>query len=188
MPKYRSLSKDILLGLAMAGIIAVAATSPFFLVNIAKAFLTNKKYSKKGYDKDKVAKAFERLKRNHLIILKEAGGKFTVELTEKGRRKVEEIKFEDMAIEVPSVWDRKWRIVIFDIPEKQHKRARNALREKLQKLGFYQLQKSVWAHPYPCEKEVQFLCELFDINRFVNIITADKIYNDIFLRKYFDLL
>ena len=55
-------------------------------------------------------------------------------------------------------------------------------------LGFYQLQKSVWAIPYPCEKEIQFLCELFSINRFVNIITADKIYNDIILRKYFDLL
>ena len=162
MPKYSSISKDILFGLAVAGIITVAATSPFFLVNIVKAFLANKKYPKKGYDKNKVAKAFERLKRNRIIILKEENGKFTVELTDKGRRKVEQIKFDDMAIKIPSVWDRKWRIVIFDIPEKQLKRARNALREKLQKLGFYQLQKSVWALPHPCEKEVQFLCEFFD--------------------------
>jgi len=188
MPKYSNLSKDILISLATAGIIAVAATSPFFLINIAKAFLINKKHSKSSYDKNMVAKAFERLKRNRIIILKEADGKFTVELTDKGRRKVEQIKFDDMAIKIPRAWDKKWRIVIFDIPEKQHKRARNALREKLQKLGFYQLQKSVWAIPYPCEKEIQFLCELFSINRFVNIITADKIYNDIILRKYFDLL
>jgi len=188
MPKYSNLSKDILISLATAGIIAVAATSPFFLINIAKAFLINKKHSKSSYDKNMVAKAFERLKRNRIIILKEADGKFTVELTDKGRRKVEQIKFDDMAIKIPRAWDKKWRIVIFDIPEKQHKRARNALREKLQKLGFYQLQKSVWAIPYPCEKEIQFLCELFSINRFVNIITADKIYNDIILRKYFSLL
>lgn len=168
--------------------IAIAATSPFFLVNLAKIFLLDKKHFKKEYDKNKVAKAFERLKRNRVIILKEEGDKFKVELTEKGKRKVEELKLDDMIIKIPPVWDGKWRIIIFDIPEKFHKRARNALREKLQKLGFFQLQKSVWALPYPCEKEVQFLCEVFDISRFVNIITAYKIHNDVILRKYFNLL
>ena len=187
MPKYSSLSKNILLSLSVAGIIAVTATSPFFLINLAKVFL-HKKYLNKGYNKSKVARALERLKRNRLIILRENDGKFTVELTEKGRRKIEEIKLDDMAIKIPQVWDGKWRIVIFDIPEKHHKRARNALREKLQRLGFYQLQKSVWALPYPCEKEIQFLCELFNVGRFVNIITGDEIYNDVILRKYFDLL
>lgn len=186
--KYSNLSKDILLYLTAAGMVAIAATSPFFLVNLVKLFVKNKKYLKYEHDRHKIAKAFERLKRSRLIILKEAHGKFIVELTEKGKRKVKEIKLDDMIIEIPPRWDGKWRIVIFDIPEKQHKRARNALREKLQKLGFYQLQKSVWAHPYPCEKEVQFLCELFSISRFVNIITADKIYNDIILRKFFNLL
>lgn len=188
MPKYGNLSKDILLGIALAGAIAVVATSPFFLVNLAKSFAKNKKYLKKEYDRHKIAKAFERLKRNRLIILRETDGKFIVKLTERGKRKVEEIKVDDMVIKIPPNWDRKWRIVIFDIPEKQHKMARNALREKLQKLGFFQLQKSVWVMPYPCEKEVQFLCELFKINQFVNIITADKIYNDIVLRKYFSLI
>src|SRR3989344_8918785 len=183
MPKYSSLPKDILLYLTAAGVIAIAATSPFFLINLAKLFVKNKKYLKREYDRHKIAKALERLKRNRLRILRETQDKFIVELTEKGKRKVEEIKLDDMAIKVPLNWDGKWRIVIFDIPEKQHKRARNTLREKLQKLGFYQLQKSVWALPYPCEKEIQFLCELFDINRFVNIIIADKIYNDIILRK-----
>ncbi len=188
MPKYSKVSKDILFSLALAGVITIAVTSPFFLINLAKFFIRNRKYLKKEYDEHKVAKTFERLKRNRLIILKETDGKFTVELTEKGRRKLEEIKLDDMAIKIPSVWDKKWRIIIFDIPEKQHKKARNALRDKLQKLGFYQLQKSVWALPYPCEKEVQFLCDLFGINQFVNIIIADKIYNDIILRKYFSLL
>jgi len=188
MPKYSNLAKDILFFLTAAGVVAIAATSPFFLVGLAKAFIKDKKYSWKGYKKDKTAKAFERLKRNRLIILNDNGGKFTVELTEKGRRKVEEIKLDDMVIKIPLVWDKKWRIVIFDIPEKHLKRARNALREKLQKLGFFQLQKSVWALPYPCEKEIQFLCELFNIGRFVNIITGDKINNDVILRKYFDLL
>lgn len=186
--RYSDISKDIILYMALFGIISVAATSPFFLVNIAKFILKNKKYFKNRYDQNKIARALERLKRNRIVILTEKDGKFKIELTEKGKRKVEEIKFEDIKIETPKFWDKKWRIIIFDIPEKQRKRARNALREKLQRLGFYQLQKSVWAHPYPCEKEAHFLCELFNIHRFVNIITADKIYNDVMLKKYFKLL
>lgn len=186
--KYKSISKDIILYIALVGMISVAATSPHFLINVAKFILKNKKYFKQKYDQNKVAQALERLKRNKIVILSEKNGEFIVELTDKGKRKVKQIKLEDMKIEAPKLWDGKWRIIIFDIPEKKGKKARNALREKLQKLGFYQLQKSVWAHPYPCEKEVQFLCELFNVYRFVNIITADKIYNDVLLRKYFKLL
>ncbi len=186
--KIKGISKDIILYIALAGMISIAATSPYFLINIAKLILKDKKYFESKYDKNKVAQALERLKRNKLIILSEKDGEFAVELTEKGKRKVKQIKLESMKIETPKLWDKKWRIVVFDIPEKQKKMARNALREKLEKLGFYQLQKSVWAHPYPCEKEIHFLCELFDIYRFVNIITADKIYNDVLLRKYFKFL
>ena len=84
------------------------------------------------------------------------------------------------------VWDKKWRIVAFDIPEKK-KNGRDALRQKLQELNFYQLQKSVFVCPYPCEKEVHFLSEFFDIGDFVNIIIADNIYDDVRLKNHFDL-
>ncbi len=185
---YKKLTKDILLCLFATGAIMIAANSPYFYINIAKAIIRNRKYIKKEIDQRKIAQLFERLKRNRLIILTEKDGKFKVELTEKGKRKVKEIQFLNMNIEKPTFWDNKWRIVIFDIPDKYKRRARDALREKLQKMKFYQLQKSVWVHPYPCEEEIQFLCELFDITPYVNIIFADNIYNDIKLRKHFRLL
>jgi len=186
--KYKETTKNILFCLFAAGAIMVAANSPFFLLNIAREIKKNKKYIRKKIDERKIAKALERLKRNKVIILSEKYGKFKVELTEKGERITKEIQLEDMKIEKPDGWDEKWRIIIFDIPEKYKRRARDALREKLQKTGFYQLQKSVWVHPYPCEKEIHFLCEFFDITSYVNIITANNIYNDIKLRKYFKLL
>lgn len=186
--KYKEATKDILLYLATAGAIMIAATSPYFLLNIARGILQNKKYFKKKFDAKKVAQLLERLKRNRLIILNEENGKFKVELTEKGKRAIKEIQFEDLRIEKPKIWDGKWRVVIFDIPDKYRKRARDALREKLKELDFYPFQKSVWVHPYPCEKEVQFITELFDITPFVNILVADNIYNDVKLRKYFKLL
>lgn len=43
-------------------------------------------------------------------------------------------------------WDRKWRVVIFDIEEKK-KKARNSLRLKLISLGFGKLQESVYITP-----------------------------------------
>ena len=189
--RNRELTKTILLSLATAGMIAVAATSPYFLINIAREIKRNRKYIQKKlrnqFKERNIAKALKRLKENRLIILTEKDGKFKIELTEKGKRKVKEIQFLNMKVEKPEAWDKKWRIVIFDIPDKYKKRARDALREKLKELEFYQLQKSVWVHPYPCEKEIQFLCELFDITPFVNIIEANNVYNDIKLKKYFGL-
>jgi len=189
--KYKETSKNILLCLFTAGAIMVAATSPFFLINIAREIKRNKKYIKKEIrkklDERKIAKALERLKRNKVIILSEKYGKFKIELTEKGKRIVKEIQLGDMKIEKPDIWDKKWRTVIFDIPDKK-RRARDALREKLQGMKFYPLQKSVWVCPYSCKKEIQFLCEFFEIIPYVNIIVAESIYNDIKLRKYFKLL
>lgn len=43
-------------------------------------------------------------------------------------------------------WDGKWRIVVFDIAEKEH-RLRDYLREKLVSLGFGKLQESVYITP-----------------------------------------
>jgi len=191
MTRYKETSKDILLCLFTVGAIMVAATSPFFLINIAREIKRNKKYIKKEIrkklDERKIAKALERLKRNKVIILSEKYGKFKIELTEKGKRIVKEIQLGDMKIEKPDAWDKKWRTVIFDIPDKK-RRARDTLREKLQEMNFYPLQKSVWVCPYPCQKEIQFLCEFFEITPYVNIIIAESIYNDIKLRKYFKLL
>ncbi|TSC95067.1 MAG: Repressor in ring oxydation complex/phenylacetic acid degradation pathway related protein (PaaX) [Parcubacteria group bacterium Licking1014_1] len=186
--KYSIITKEIIFMLALAGIIVVASTSPYFLINIARAIIKNKKYSKNKNNEQKIVRSLRKLRDSHIVIIKEkSDGKFMVELTERGRKKVEEIQFENMEIKRPKVWDGKWRIIAFDIPEKQKKRARDALREKLQKLNFYQMQKSVWVCPYPCEKEIQFLCELFNINPFVNIITANKIQDDIKLKKHFKL-
>lgn len=184
--RYSPITKEILLTIAFVGVVIIASTSPYFLINIARTIIKNKKYIKNKINERKAVRSLMRLRRNKLIILKEKeNGKFIVQLTDKGKRKTEEINIEKLEIKKQNIWDKKWRIVAFDIPDKK-KRARDALRQKLQGLNFYQLQKSVWACPYPCEKEVQFLCEFFNISYFVNIITADSIYNDIKLKKHFN--
>lgn len=193
--KYGKIAENILLTLATAGLFAVAATSPYFFTNIARGIIRNKKFNgyreksrhNDGFYIQKISRSLAGLSKNKIIILKESDGKFYAKLTGAGKRVVKEIEFENMKIEKPKIWDKKWRIIIFDIPERQKRIGRDALRSKLQILGFYQVQKSVWVFSYPCEKEVQLLCEIFEISPFVNIITADSIYNDDSIKKYFNL-
>jgi len=188
--RYGKTTKDILITLAFAGIITVAVTtSPFLLYNLARWFVENKKWDKKYKRGDlyKISRSLAGLSKNKIIILREQKGKFQVQITEKGRKIIRDIEFENMKIAKPARWDGKWRVVIFDIPEGVKKYARDALRQKLQRTGFLLLQKSVWIFPYPCEKEIQLICEVFEVSQYVNIITAEKIYNDDCAKKYFSL-
>ena len=184
--RYNLITKEILLTIALTGVVIIASTSPYFWINITRAIIKNKKYIKNKIDERRIVRSLMRLRTNRFIIVEEKrDGKLIVQLTEKGKRKTEEINIERLEIKKQDIWDKKWRIIAFDIPDKK-KRARDALRQKLKELDFYQLQKSVFVCPYPCEKEIQFLCEFFDINYCVNIIMADNIYNDTKLRKHFN--
>jgi len=185
--RYNQITKEILSTIAVTGMVVVAATSPYFLINLAKAILKNRKYAKSKENEQKIVRSLRRLRKSNLIILKDRGDdNFTVQLTQKGKKKVEEVNFEKLEIVKPAKWDGKWRLITFDIPENR-KAARDALRFKMKELKFYQLQKSVFVCPYPCEKEILFLCEFFDVFQFIDMIMAEKIYNDAALRRHFSL-
>ncbi len=84
-------------------------------------------------------------------------------------------------------WDRKWRAVIFDIPETR-RRDRDFLRKELHWIGFKELQKSVWIFPYDFGKELETLLKFWKIEfrGDIRFLTIEKI-NDKGLRKYFNL-
>jgi len=86
-------------------------------------------------------------------------------------------------INKPKSWDKKWRLVIFDIPE-THRKHRVAFRNKLKQLGFIQFQKSVWIHPYECQNEISFLAEYLNISQYLTLITT-SIEDDKPLKKLF---
>ncbi len=117
----------------------------------------------------------------------DAKGIVTVKLIEDGQRQVLRYEFDAMTIDRPRRWDKKWRLVIFDVPDKK-KKAREALREKLKELGFHQLQKSVFVFPYPCDKEINFVVEVFEVRPYVRLIEATRITNEADLKLKFDLV
>ena len=71
-------------------------------------------------------------------------------------------------------WDKKWRLVIFDIPSELNKK-RDTLRRRLRYMGFIMLQRSVFVFPYSCEEELSDICEKLEIDSYVDIVTAESI-------------
>ena len=131
--------------------------------------------------------AIRSLYRSKLVSEREnPDGSLTMVLTEKGKEKAITFDIDKMEIKKPKIWDKKWRMVIFDIPEKK-RTARDILRETLKQLGFYEFQKSVFAHPYPCKDEMDYLIEYYNIRPHTRIVTAMELDNELHLRKMFNL-
>ena len=188
MKKLSETTREILSYLAVAGVLAMVVTAPYALAGIARLYASVKKLSPEQTQIRRIAQALAAAKRGKLIIMREKpDGKFLVELSEKGRRRLKDVDYENLQIPMLKPWDGKWRIVIFDIPHTFRKSIRNAFTIKLKRLGFYLLQKSVWVHAYPCENEIRFLAELLNVSRFVHIIVAESLTNDVKLHRHFQL-
>lgn len=140
----------------------------------------------KEIDEEKLKRDIRDLYRSKLIAAKEnSDGSYTYVLNEKGRQKALTYKIETMTIPKQK-WDGKWRMVIFDIPEKL-RHARDAFRERLLRIGFHEIQKSVLVCPYECKNELDFLVEFWEIRRYVRYGILESIDNELHLKKMFAL-
>ncbi len=133
-------------------------------------------------------RAIRRLYQSKLVDYREhKDGSVSVVLNREGQKIVLCYKLDEMKIPKPSRWDRKWRVILFDIPEKQ-KRLRDALRMQLQRLGLKEFQKSVFVHPYECRNEIDFVIELYNARPYVRFVEAAHIDNELHLKKKFQLI
>lgn len=103
------------------------------------------------YQRTSYFTAISRLLKLGDIKKAEKKGRVYYQLTSKGSKRIKEnIPILKLTTKP---WDRKWRIVIFDIPEKK-KRLRENLRRKLVDLGFGRWQKSVYIIPHDIRDEI----------------------------------
>ncbi len=97
------------------------------------------------------------------------------------------MQIDDLKIKKQKKWDRKWRLVIFDIVEFK-KNHREAFRGKLKQLGFYPLQKSVWIYPFDCQPEIELLKDFFGLSdKEIRVIVAGDVGPDDKLKEIFKL-
>ncbi|HEY4504896.1 MAG TPA: CRISPR-associated endonuclease Cas2 [Candidatus Paceibacterota bacterium] len=107
-----------------------------------------------------------------------------LEITNKGRAYLLAISDSSLLIPKPKKWDRKFRMVIFDIRES--KRAdRDKFRLFLRRLGFMRLQDSVWVYPYDCEDIITLIKSEFKIGRGILYLIVDTIEYDKPIREFF---
>jgi len=170
-----NLKKIILQTVAGAGLISAALIAPNALSALDKLGLIPR-------GRVNVNRSRGRLIEKGLI---KYVGKF-IKLTQKGEKELRKLEIKDFSIEKPKKWDKKWRILIFDIPEYRRK-IREDIRRTLINIGFIKLQNSVWIYPYDCEDYINLIKADLGIGKDVLYMIVDFLEHDQDLKKQFNL-
>ncbi len=164
----------ILETIKIAGVLSVALVAPNILSGLAKLGVIA------------TPRAGEIAKRSYTRMvaagLVKFDGKF-LRLTEKGKFELDRMS---MATIKPKKWDRKWRVLIFDIPD-YRRSLRDKVRRTLRMIGFERLQDSVWIYPYDCEDHITLLKADFKVGKDMLYMVVDSLEGDSWLRKHFAL-
>ncbi len=75
-------------------------------------------------------------------------------------------------------WDKKFRVVVFDIPEKK-KKTRDWLRQELLLLNYKKLQESVFIGKHPLPADLIESIKSNEIGNCVNYLLVEKVYKNI---------
>jgi len=174
------IQRAVLGAISAAGVLSIAMVAPnalqmLKLFNLDKKLLRDKKHA--------INLSRERLIKNGLVAYSKDG---LLSLTKQGDDFLRKIRLYNYKLPRPKSWDKKWRILIFDIRE-EIKGTREKVRNTLISIGFIRLQDSVWVYPYDCEDLINLLKADFEIGKNLLYIIADSIENDKEIRSYFKL-
>src|SRR3989344_8095107 len=135
-------------------------------------------------DRRSLRSSITALYRSRLIDVRDqADGSIKMILADAWRSYILQYKLDELTIPRKSGWDGKWRVVLFDVPENRRK-IRDAFRHHLIRLGFFELQKSVFVYPYECRDEIEFLIEFFHARPYVRFLVAERIDIELQLRRH----
>jgi len=138
-----------------------------------------------GKEKDFKESITELKKSKFIEKKKNYNGSIIISLTDKGKLRALNIRFKNLNNK-KEPWDRRWRMVAFDIPE-EYRKGRNALRYKLRLAGFCELQESLFLYPYDCGKEIKDFVKLFKLEKYVRFALLEFIDNQNSIKRIFEL-
>lgn len=171
-------AKAVLAGIGLAGIVAVGVTCPGLFALVPKGF--RRRYSRRSF-----SQAARRLEGEYYSAIKQ-GNRWRFVLTKKGRTLLDAYSIGQTFIKKSTKWDGKWRILIFDIPERQRYK-RDGVRRLLLRLGFHRLQDSVWAYPYESRQVLDLLRINHQVIREALYLVVESLDGDRWLRRHFGL-
>jgi DNA-binding transcriptional regulator PaaX len=166
---------------ALGGVMVATGAVPDFS-KILKYYTGAKKGARFNYQ---VKTVLGRLATKGLITFEERNGKRYARITERGQQLLQ-LETQKTASTKKRKWDRRWRVVIFDIPERRRK-VRVRLRLFMQKYGFVRLQDSVWIYPHDCEDLIALAKANFRVGVDVLYMIVERLERDKHLREHFGL-
>ncbi len=172
--------QQLILGtVAAVGMITLVAVAPNVIGALGKlgVIKPNKR------QKEIVNRARDRMIENGLLARDRSG---FLSLTQRGELVLWQLENNGLQKKRPRRWDGKWRILIFDIPERR-KMVREKIRYTLSSVGFVRLQDSVWIYPHDCEDMVALLKADLKIGRDLLYLIVEEMEGDRRLREYFKL-
>lgn len=168
--------KEIIKLSAIEVIKSVAEGVSLFALPFAKNWKTKREIraflGERSIDRQDFSRKIYYLKRRGLIRELVEGKEKYYELTNKGIDKLKDQLVKELKVKKPNRWDKKWRSVIFDIPE-DDRVLRNVIRHSLYQLGFYQIQKSVFVYPYECHGEIKIICDHFGGRKYLKYMISE---------------
>src|SRR3989344_308486 len=176
--KRKNLQYAILQTVAAVGVLSIGLVAP----NVIKA-LSKLGIIPNNRQREYITSSASKLVKRGLLFYN--GKKYC--LTPDGEKLLRRWKFADFKLEKPKKWDKKWRVIIFDIPEKK-KNTRNYITTLFRQAGFLRLQDSVWVYPYNCEDVITLLKTDFGVGKYLLYLIVDELENDKHLREDFDLI
>lgn len=187
--KTGELKEAILAGIGVSVLLAgTFLVTPNFPIVYASLMKLIEEFKSIKIPKAKAKRVLKNLEKKKIISLEQHGEEVVVKVLDYNN--VDLIKYSIKQIlefkKNKKVWDRKWFLVAFDVPEKESNK-RSYLRNFLKQIGFFQYQKSLYAYPYECEKEITLIKKIVEGGKYINYIVAERLEKENDLKTYFQL-
>lgn len=174
-------TKEMLQLLAAGAVFGLSLFMPALPMALSPFIIDHRRFERKHFQQN-----VKSLKKQGLAEVVEEKGQTVVKITNEGKMRALRYKLTELRVKKPERWDGKWRVVVFDIPER-HKQMRELFRRHLKLMGFYPLQKSVWVYAFPCFEEIEFLRQVYRVGVNVTCIVAEQIESAQDLKSYFQI-
>ena len=124
-----------------------------------------------GHNEKAVRVAVSRMMKNGLLQSEKKGNKSYYALTPRGVIRIEEAARRIFKSSPPE-WDKKWRIIMYNIPEEK-RQIRDELRRELLWSGFGNLSNGYWVSPNNFEGGVDLLISKYNIAEYVHLFLSE---------------
>jgi hypothetical protein len=163
--KVKTLAAGALIVVGTLGLFGLTLVAPKTLQAFAPLmYRKSSRPLRRSEQRTKLVRSFYYLKESGKIIIEE-----------KGIKQFNKITNSVSGIPRPRKWGKTWWVIAADIPTREYSVAGDMLRRKLNALQCYHWQRTLWAHPFDCRRELEHIANSYGIGKFVTIMEVARL-------------